>query len=131
MLRQALKFGVVGLLATAVHVMVGVLLIGLGWSAAFANPAAFATAFLVSFVGHFYVSFADQNSPKWQALRRFALVACLGFLCNQAILASVLATGFVPAAFALALSTLFAAAVTFVLSRRWAFRDGSGRMRDP
>ena len=127
MLRQALKFGLVGAAATGVHIAAGVVLIGVGWPAALANPVAFLFAFGVSFAGHLWYSFAQQNPDPRRALRRFAVVAGIGFVCNEAILIAILQTALVTAPVALALSTACAAALTFVLSRLWAFQAGPDR----
>ena len=52
MWRRVLKFGLIGALATLVHIIIGAILIQSGQPPLIANALAFATAFLVSFVGH-------------------------------------------------------------------------------
>lgn len=122
MWNQMMRFGVVGALATFVHMVIGFLLIGSGWHPLSANLIAFATAFLVSFIGHLGYSFADQEVNPTHAFRRFAVVALTGFICNEALLFILILTSILSASIALWVSTIFAAALTFSLSRTWAFR---------
>lgn len=122
MWAQMLKFGLVGGLATFVHMVIGALLIQSGWAPLTANTGAFAVAFLVSFVGHLGFSFSDQDTDARQALRRFACVALLGFGVNEALLSVLLAQAGLGETLCLWLSTGSAALVTFVLSKLWAFR---------
>lgn len=122
MARQLLRFGIVGALATLVHLIIGFLLIKSGWAAPKANFAAFALAFFVSFGGHLGYSFADQAAPLSAALWRFAIVSGVGFCVNQAALIWLLHHSTLPETGAIVLSTLGAATVTFCLSKAWAFR---------
>jgi len=122
MWTQLLRFGIIGLLATFVHMVIGFLLIQSGWQPLVANTLAFATAFLVSFIGHLRFSFANQDVGAASALRRFLVVALIGFGCNQAILVVLLSWGMISDTIALWISTGCAAILTFILSRIWAFR---------
>lgn len=121
---QALRFGLVGALATLVHMAIGTILVQSGWPPLVANAFAFATAFVVSFAGHLGFSFADQEPDPVAALWRFGLVALAGFLCNEAILAVLLGARLIPDAAALCASTACAALLTFGLAKAWAFRHG-------
>nr|WP_255453669.1 GtrA family protein [Paracoccus sp. S-4012] len=116
-----MRFGLVGALATLVHMAIGTILVQSGWQPLAANAFAFATAFLVSFAGHLGFSFADQQPDPAAALWRYGLVALAGFLCNEAILALLLAARLIPAAAALWVSTACAAVLTFGLAKAWAF----------
>ena len=122
MVRQMLKFGIVGLLATFVHMVIGFLLIQSSWQPLVANMIAFGIAFLVSFVGHLGFSFADQDVSASSALWKFALVALLGFACNETLLLVLLWQDVFTDTLSLWVSTGCAAALTFALSRIWAFR---------
>lgn len=122
MLAQFLRFGLVGALATLLHMTIGVTLIGSGWEALSANVIAFPVAFLVSFLGHSGFSFADHDMPMARALRRFLLVAVAGFAVNEMLLALLLWTGMVAQAVALVAATGCAALFSFAVSRNWAFR---------
>lgn len=122
MLSQMLRFGFVGGLATVLHIIVGLGCIRLGHPALLANVFAFLTAFAVSFAGHLVYSFADQKPSPRRAFWKFALVAIIGFLCNEAILAALLSGALLSPQFGLAVSTACAACLTFGLSRCWAFQ---------
>jgi putative flippase GtrA len=86
-----------------------------------ANALGFAVAFGVSFGGHRRLSFQDTKTSLLQSLRRFAVTAVAGFVCNELVFMLML-RGFgwteMPA---LLLALVFAAGQTFVLSRFWAF----------
>lgn len=120
-LHQMAKFGLVGIAATGVHLAIGLVLIDAGWHPLVANIVAFITAFCISFVGHFGCSFADQRPDPRTAFRRFAFVAFGGFAVNETILSVLIFTKATGDPFALAVATLSAAAVTYLLSKHWAF----------
>ena len=122
MWEQMLRFGMVGVLATFVHMVIGFLLIQSNWQPLTANMLAFAIAFLVSFIGHLGFSFADQDVSASSAFWKFAVVALTGFGCNGALLATLLAFSSLPDMVALCVSTACAAILTFILSKLWAFR---------
>ncbi len=86
-----------------------------------ANAFGFGVAFGVSFAGHRLLSFQDTTTSLWQSLRRFAVTAVAGFVCNELVFMLML-RGFgwsdMPA---LGLALVLAAGQTFVLSRFWAF----------
>ena len=122
MFHQFLRFGIVGALATLVHMLIGATLIHSGWPALAANPLSFLIAFAVSFMGHYGFSFSDQEKDVHTSLKRFALVACAGFVVNEVLLAILIWTARLPDIAALILSTGVAAIITFFASRNWAFR---------
>lgn len=122
MWRQLLKFGLIGALATLVHIVIGAILVQSGWPPLIANAFAFVTAFFVSFVGHLGYSFADQEPDRISSLWRCGLVALAGFLCNEILLAVLLTMRLLPDTVALGASTTCAAAMTFSLSKYWAFQ---------
>lgn len=100
----------------------GSVLIAVGVTALLANLFAFLTAFGVSFLGHHFYSFQGHGAPATTTLKRFAVVAIIGFLINEGLLLALLNPLENTPILALALSTLSAAALTFVLSKKWAFR---------
>jgi putative flippase GtrA len=122
MWRQLLRFGIVGLLATFVHMVIGFLLIQSNWQPVMANLLAFTIAFLVSFIGHLGFTFADQGVSPSSALWKFALVALIGFACNEVLLIVLLSEGDLTDTVSLWISTGCAAVLTFALSKLWAFR---------
>ena len=115
-------FGLVGAAAAAVHMGVVWLLVS-QWQvpALAANVLGFVLAFGVSFVGHHRLSFGAQQASAKQALPRFAAVALLGFVSNEALYAVLLGAG-IEYRLALFLVLLAVAAMTWLLSRFWAFR---------
>ena len=84
-LRQISRFGLVGIVATAVHVGVG---LGLHESAGlrplWANLIAFGCALGVSFIGQTRLTFPDSTADGG-AFFRFAVVAVSGLGLNQTI----------------------------------------------
>lgn len=126
MIGQMFRFGLIGVAATLLHMVVGVTLIDAGWPALVANATAFAIAFAVSFMGHFGYSFPDRATDPRRALIRFAVVACAGFAVNETMLAVLIWLDLVAHIPGLVLATGTAAVLTFFASRNWAFRS-----RDP
>jgi len=117
-----LWFGLVGASAAAVHFGVVWLLVSQGMLAALiANVLGFLLAFGVSFLGHHRLSFAAQQARGRDALPRFALVAVLGFVSNELMYAVLLRWG-MEYRLALLLVLITVAAMTWLLSRHWAFK---------
>lgn len=126
--KQALKFGMVGGIATLVHMVVGVTLIHAGWSALTANFAAFLIAFFVSFSGHYGYSFADQGMRLATSFRRFCLVAVSGFGVNELLLAFLTQADGIAEKPALVVSTGLVATLNYLMSKFWAFKAPQHRM---
>jgi putative flippase GtrA len=122
-MRTGFWFLVVGASAAAVHMAVFMLTAPLMWPE-LANAAGFAVAFVVSFAGHRFLSFADAETSLWQSLRRFAATALAGFAANELMFIALLRGLDWPDWLALFVALVFASAQTFVLSRFWAFRRG-------
>ena len=120
-MRTAFWFLLVGSAAALTHMAV------FAWVSPFmlpelANAAGFCVAFVVSFVGHRWLSFQDANTSLWQSLRRFGATALAGFASNELMFMLLLRVLDVPNLLALFVALVFASAQTFVLSRFWAFR---------
>jgi putative flippase GtrA len=96
------------------------LLVPIGLRPLIANTIAFAIAFNVSYAGHRYFTFADAATTH-STFKRFLGVALLSFALNEALYYLLLRAGL---EYRLALFLVLAAvaALTFVLSRYWAFR---------
>ena len=131
-------FLVVGGSAAAVHYLVALVLLWhwghAPWQALpthgegarqamWANLAAFAVAFWVSYAGHYWLSFQSRQAHA-QALPRFLGVAIAGFLANQLLYAVLLGLAQWPPFLALGCTLVLVAAGTFLLSRRLAFKPG-------
>jgi putative flippase GtrA len=116
-------FTVVGALAGIVHYVVAVgLEAGISLHPGWANVCGFLCAFPVSYMGHRKFSFARINTTHQQALPRFLLVACGGFLENQFLLLSGLKLLAWPFWIILGIVMVLVAATTYTLSRFWAFK---------
>ncbi|MEH6834394.1 MULTISPECIES: GtrA family protein [Falsihalocynthiibacter] len=125
MLKSVLKFGLVGGLATLVHITVGILWIRFGLNPLVANFLAYITALIVSFWGHHSFTFNNHNLPLGKTAPRFLTTSALGFLLNELILASLVGLNLMSPSSALALATLLVAGFTYLLSRRWVFNGPS------
>ncbi|WP_020394415.1 GtrA family protein [Thiolinea disciformis] len=122
-IKRILRFGGVGGLAAATHFFVAVLLI----SQAFMNPLlanviAFLVAFIVSYAGQRYWTFAANYHNHHTTLWRYGLTAIIGFLINETIL--WLGLTVFPAWYPLilGLAIIVAAISTYWLSANWAFK---------
>ncbi|MBK0399594.1 DUF2029 domain-containing protein [Limibaculum sp. M0105] len=83
---RLIRFGVVGVAATATHVLVLSGLIELaGIDPRFANIAAFMVAVPVSYLGHYYWSFGSVH-PHGETLLRFIVVAVSSLLGSQGLM---------------------------------------------
>ena len=122
-MRTGFWFLVVGASAAAVHMAVFILVAPYLWPEV-ANAAGFCVAFVVSFIGHRRLSFADTDTSLWRSLRRFAATALAGFAANELMFVALLRGLNWPDWLALFVALVFASAQTFVLSRFWAFRRG-------
>lgn len=121
--RRILSFVLVGSSAAFVHWATVVSLVRLFALAPLAaNVAGWLVAFGVSFAGQFAFTFRDQGAPVLQAARRFFLLSFGGFMLNEAAYAVLLRWS--PWRYDLLLAgvLLGVAIVTYLLSRRWAFR---------
>ena len=116
-------FIAVGSLAAAVHLATVVSLVRWGgWSPAVANVAGWLVAFLCSFFGHQLTTFSDAQAPMGRAARRFFAISALGFAVNQGAYLLLLRLPGLRYDVALALVLVGIAVMTYLLSRRWAFR---------
>lgn len=121
-LRQISRFGFVGIIATAVHTVVGLgLHNGFGMEAFWANLIAFCCALGVSFFGQTRLTFPDSTADGG-AFMRFVAVALTGLSLNQLIV--WVATSIFGAPYWLALVIIFLTVpgVTFLLLKFWALR---------
>ena len=123
LLGSIAAFGAVGLAASLMHVIVGLTLVHTGTLAPFsANIVAFLSAFLISYFGHRRYSF-DSSAKHSRSLPRFLAVALLGLVLNQILVWIVVDRLGFAYAYCLVLLVTVVPAVTYVLSRYWAFSD--------
>lgn len=121
--REAIAFGAVGIGATLTHFLTASVAVFAGAGLSGANVIGFAVAFLVSYLGHYYLSFRSTKAHR-AAFWRFALVALIGFGVNNAVLQLIrLATGLYDMR-SLGVALVTAAGAVFLLSKFWAFASG-------
>ena len=140
LLRQIARFGLVGGLATLVHVGVFLSLADkIGFHPQMANLLAWLTAFVVSFLGHFLWTFQENPDGTQRraadALVRFLGVSLLGLGLNSGIV--MVMVGIIGASNAMAavLMATLVPALLFAINRYWAFSvrppKASGPRRTP
>lgn len=121
-LITASKFAVVGLAATAVHVGVVWLLMGLFSQPPYlANALAFLTAFGFSYLGHCHWSFRAQER-QGNSFRRFFLIASSAFLLNNILLTYMLEKAYFSELVSVIIAVFIIPLYTFIGSRFWAFK---------
>lgn len=128
MIRQLARFGVVGIAAMAVHWLMVAVLVPLGALPLIANVVAFAVAFNVSYIGHRNWTFATDTTvdvavgDRGTPFKRFFGVALLSFVLNEILYYLLLRYTALDYRVALFIVLIAVAALTFILSRYWAFR---------
>jgi putative flippase GtrA len=127
----ASRFGVVGIAATAIHVLVVWSLIrGAVLPVLAANFVAFLTAFSFSLSGNYYWTFNTPGNPS-RAIRRFFLISGGAFAANNFLLAVLLSAAWLsPVVSAVSAATVIPA-ITFLASRFWGFRDYCSPVKPP
>lgn len=127
-LKQIMRFGTVGVFSTVIHLVTFSALIEfLDLSGLLANFVAFSLAFMIAFIGHFHWTFSghndDEKAGDWRpALLRFALVALFGLLLNSTI--AFLVVDYAQWSYVVAggLMATVTPAITFWVSKVWAFK---------
>lgn len=122
-LPQGLQFVLVGGSAAATHLAVVGLLVALwGLPPLGANVLGFLVAFIVSYNGHAWLTFAVAQVRGWGTVARFFAVACLSFVANELLYAAALHWLDWHYFWSLAAVLVLVAIGTFVLSKFWAFK---------
>ena len=115
------RFGLVGLLATVVHIaIVWVLLALTNIVPVLANTLAFMVAFCISFVGNYLWTFRSPGSPR-RAILRFFVIATSAFIANTLVLAFLVRKGWFSPAVSAVLSASLVPVISFFASRLWGF----------
>lgn len=123
LLQQISLFVAVGCAAAATHWVVAVGCVEvLHLAPLAANLVGWLVAFVVSFTGHYRLTFRHTRTPWTVAVRRFFLISAAGFGINESAYALLLHTTTIPYDLLLALILIGLAFVTFIASRLWAFR---------
>ncbi|MDH0868037.1 GtrA family protein [Mitsuaria sp. GD03876] len=120
--RRVARFVAVGTAAAAVHwAVVTAVVSSRGWPPLAANVLGWLVALTVSFVGHHRMTFRGHGLRWWRTAPRFAAISALGFGVNEAAYAAMLRWSGQPYQLALAIVLVAVAALTYLLSSRWAF----------
>ena len=116
------RFGIVGLLSTAVHAAVySVLAVTYGIGPLPATGIAFIFAFGISFCGHRYWTFAHRRGTFTISLLRFLTASLIG-LCSNALIAWTLVDALhLPPLTPLGGVLLITPVLMFLLNRLWVF----------
>ncbi|MBB1625100.1 sugar translocase [Achromobacter sp. UMC71] len=123
LLQQVSLFIAVGCAAAATHWGVAVTCVeALGAAPLLANLIGWLVAFVVSFSGHYRLTFRHSHTPWTIAVRRFFFISAVGFVINESAYAWLLRVTAVRYDILLALILIALAVATFITSRLWAFR---------
>ena len=118
-------FVMVGICASIVHWLVVVALVSQAhWAPLVANVIGWLVAFVVSFTGHYQLTFRSQHAGLGKSLPRFFLISAFGFLINEASYAFALRKTDLPYELLLGVILIGVAILTFIFSRLWAFAAG-------
>lgn len=117
-------FVVVGCTAAATHWLGTVACVHLlDFRPFIANFIGWSLAVVVSFSGHYFLTFRHQAKTFLPAVRRFFAISASGFAINELAFIFLLRSTSIPYYWLLALILVAIAVLTFLLSRFWAFRD--------
>ena len=120
-LGEMVRFGVIGVVATFVHVGMVVLLVELpGVEPVWANVLAFLTALPVSYFGNFHWTFAAEGQHG-RRVPRFVFTQTLGFASSQTIMFVVVEVMSLHYGIALAAVLMTVPMMSYLLSRGWVF----------
>jgi putative flippase GtrA len=119
-LGRLLRFGVTGLIATGIHVLVAVTLIAwLRTPPYIANPIAFVTATAFSYATNTLWSFSSRMNHR--TLRRYACVSVFGCAATAAVAGAAEAAG-LDYRIGILLVIALVTPLTFGLHNRWTYR---------
>lgn len=119
---KVLRFGIVGIGATAVYYLAGLALNSAGWSPQWGNLAAYLAANSCSFAGHMLFTFKASGQIRSRVIR-FAAVGLVGYVLSVGITALSFDVLKFDPWLALALVVISVTSVTFIASRFWIFTD--------
>lgn len=127
--REALiaaRFGFVGIIATAVHIMtVWILLEETAIAPVTANTLAFLMAFAISFAGNYLWTFRSPGNPRRAVFRFFVIAACT-FAVNTLLLSILVHQGWFSSVVSAICSAAVVPVISFIASRLWVFAGPKG-----
>jgi len=123
MLLQMVKFGFVGLSATAIHtVMLLFLVEKLGVGPVLASIPAFLTALVISFLVNHHWTFAVKGAYG-RYFSRYAAVSGTGLILNIAIMYGTVSLMHQSYVVGLGVVIIFVPLISFLLQRYWTFSN--------
>lgn len=125
LMRQYMTFGLVGVTATLIHILVALVAHDhFGLSPLWANFVAYLTAVSVSYLGNATLTFR-KPVLRTDQISRFAVISLAAFALNQAMVHLCVDMLAWPFALALGVAAMIVPAFTFVMSKIWAFVGAS------
>ena len=125
MLLQMVKYGLVGLSATAIHAsMLFFLVETLGVGPVLASIPAFLTALVISFLINHHWTFVVKGGYG-RYFSRYAAVSVAGLILNIAIMYGTVSLMHQSYVVGLAVVIVFVPLISFLLQRYWTFSDSS------
>lgn len=123
LLKQIMRFGIVGCTAAFVNFSIVVGLVEFGsLPPLYANIIAFTFAFQVSYLGHRFWTFHETITQHHVAAPRLLLVSGSNFFANEALFYFFMNMLHLPYMPALLLTLSILPAVTFTFGKFWVFR---------
>jgi putative flippase GtrA len=118
---RALRFGLVGVVATATHMVVSISLLKLAeFSPVLANMTAFCVAFSVSLIGHTLFTFRSRLSLAIGV--RFSVVALLSLMVSTLTVWMMSRVPFVSPTIATLSGAFCAPVVSYLFNSLWTYR---------
>jgi putative flippase GtrA len=122
-LFEVLRFGGTGIAATLLHLLIAFAAAkAMNLSPYAANATGFASAFAVSYLGHFYWTFGRRAGHR-RYLARFLVLSLSGYGLSNLIIWLVVERAGLPFVLALPWIALAVPAFTFLSAKYWAFSD--------
>lgn len=113
----------IGSAAAVVHLAVAAAGLRAHLAPQLANVLGFHVAFVVSYLGHRKLTFADRATRVRDSLPKFLAVSYASFALNATLYALLLRLTRLHELLALAIVLVTVAAVTYTLGKAWAFRQ--------
>lgn len=130
LLKRLGRFAGVGAVATLAHVSVAIVAAGVVADPRLANVAGFAAAFLVSYLGHFHLTFrlgAVAEARHEVHVVRFLVVSLLGLGLSTGLVDWLTIGRGLSFTLTMGVVAIVVAAANFAMSSIWAFRTSQGR----
>ena len=123
MFRQIRRFGVIGLLATAIHITMAYFAESYGTlSPQLANLTGFMAAFLISYIGHLRYTFQPQGRSGGY-FRRFLILSVLSFMASSYVVYALTVKLGVDFLWTLTVVAVVVPSISFIAAKFWAFTE--------